>query len=507
MAITTKSQDYSARYNDIVAQAWLAENSDVRWCMIIKPYGYSIRENMRDALDNMIKNTGHSNAYFPLFIPKSYFSKEASHVEWFAKECAVVTHYRLMTDADGKIQVDPEAKLEEELIVRPTSETIIRNTYRNRIQSYRDLPLLINQRANVVRREMRTRAFLRTSEFLRQEWHTAHATAEEAIDEQAKMLDVYRDFSENFLALYSILGAKPEHEKFAGAVSTHTFEQMMQDGKALQSGTSHFLGQNFAKAFDVKFQNKENQEELVRATSRWVSTRLMWWLIMWHGDDKWLVLPPAIAPLHFIIIPVCKNESDLDKILEYIKPITSILDKEQLEFKSKYATIKTKIKYKIDSDLDRSMGRKCNQYELQWVPVRLVIGLKELSDWNVEVYTRYYDSKKLVSLEELLGYLDRKLYKIQNEMLEKHKKMTFARTKLVNNYDELKKWIEDWFVLAHRDGATETAEKIQDDTKATIRCIPFDYSDFGITASQIYNGKCVLTGNSSKQLVVFAKNY
>jgi len=508
MALSNKSQDYSAWYNDIVSQAWLAENSDVRWCMVIKPYWYAIRENMRDVLDSMIKNTGHSNAYFPLFIPKSYFSKEANHVDGFAKECAVVTHYRLKNDENGKgIVVDPDAKLEEELIVRPTSETIIRNTYRDRIQSYRDLPLLINQRANVVRREMRTRAFLRTSEFLRQEWHTAHATSDEAIAEQVKMLDVYNDFSENFLALYSILWSKPEHEKFAWATTTYTFEQMMQDGKALQSGTSHFLGQNFAKAFDVKFQNKENKEEFVRATSWWVSTRLMWWLIMWHSDDKWLVLPPAIAPLHFVIIPVFKNQEDLDKILEYINPIQNILDHEELCFESKYTKIKTKVKYKIDTDPDRSMGRKCNQYELQWVPVRLVIGKKELSDWNVEVYTRRDDTKQIVSLDELLGYLDRKLYKIQNEMISKHKKFTLENTKYVNNYQDFKKQIEWWFALAHWDETTETAEKIKEETKATVRCIPFDYSIFWLSEDEICDGKCIITWKPSRQLVVFAKNY
>ncbi len=498
MALTTRTQDYSERYNQIAQE--LAENSDVRWCMVIKPYGYALRENIRDVLDKMFKNTGHVNAYFPLFIPKSFLNKEADHVDHFAKECAIVTHYRLKKDPDGKgLVVDPEAKLEEELIVRPTSETIIWNSYKNWIHSYRDLPLLINQRANVVRWEMRTRLFLRSAEFLWQEWHTAHATAKEADDEARKMLAVYNDFCVNFMAISPILGIKPEHDKFAGAVASYSFEPMMQDGKALQAGTSHNLGQNFAKAFDVKFTNQKNELEYVYATSRGVSTRLIGWIIMAHADDKGLILPPALAPWHVVIVPIFKTAEDLKKIKEYIQPLIERFETTQLDFKSEYFKDKIALRRKIDEDENKTPGRKFNEYELKGVPIRLTVGLKDMEAGTLEVFKRESGEKSSVKLEEIDLHIDNYLYKEQNNLLKKNKAFREEHTFVVDSYEEFREKIEQGFVLAHWDWTAETAEKIQDETKATIRCIPFD--------SELEEGKCILTGKPSKQRVVFAKSY
>lgn len=498
--ITTRAENYSERYNDIIQYAELSENSDVRWCMVIKPYGYAIWENIRDILDKMFKNTGHVNAYFPLFIPKSFFSKEASHVDGFAKECAVVTHYRLKNDPSGKwVIVDPDAKLDEELIIRPTSETIIWNSYKNWIHSYRDLPLLINQRANVVRWEMRTRMFLRTTEFLRQEWHTAHASAEEADIEAKKMLDVYNDFVVNFMAIDPVLGTKPEHERFAGAVQTYTFEPMMQDGKALQAGTSHNLGQNFAKAFDVKFTNKNNESEYVYATSWGVSTRLIWGLIMAHSDDKGLILPPALAPIHVVIVPIFKTEEELNQIKEYIQPLIERFETTKLDFKGKYFKTTIDLRWKIDTDLNRSPGWKFNEYEVKWVPIRLTVGMRDLANGVVEVFKRESGEKESVKLEEVDLDIDKYLYKEQNNLLKKNREFRTANTFVVDNYEDFKEKVEKWFALAHRDGTLETAEKIKNETAATIRCVPFDQ------AEEV--GKCVYSGNASKWRVLFARSY
>lgn len=496
--LTPRSQDYSERYNQL---AWeLAENSAVRWCMVIKPYGFALRENIRDILDKMFKNTWHVNAYFPLFIPKSFLNKEAQHVKHFAKECAIVTHYRLMNDPKGKwIVVDPEAKLEEELIVRPTSETIIRNSYKEWIHSYRDLPLLINQRANVVRREMRTRLFLRSGEFLRQEGHTAHASAQEADDEARKMLDVYNDFAVNFMAIEPILWTKPEHEKFAGAVASYCFEPMMQDGKALQAGTSHNLWQNFAKAFDVKFTNEKNELEYVYATSWGVSTRLIWGLIMAHSDDTGLVLPPALAPLHVVIIPIYKTKEELAKIKEYLQPLLERFQSTKLVFPSKYFTDGIPLKWKIDEDDNKSPWWKYNEYELTWVPLRIAIWPKDMANGTVELYKRESWEKVSLKLEEVDLNIDKYLYKEQNNLLRKNIAFRDANTFTVDTYEDFKEKVAKWFVLAHRDGTVETAEKIQKDTSATIRCIPFDQPE--------EKWKCILTGKPSKMRVLFARSY
>ena len=496
--LTTRAQDYSEWYNQL---AWeLAETSAVRWCMVIKPYGFALRENIRDVLDKMFKNTGHVNAYFPLFIPKSFLNKEAQHVEHFAKECAVVTHYRLMNDPNGKgIVVDPEAKLEEELIVRPTSETIIWNSYKNWIHSYRDLPLLINQRANVVRWEMRTRLFLRSAEFLRQEGHTAHATAQEADDEARKMLDVYNDFAVNFMAIAPILWNKPEHEKFAGAVATYCFEPMMQDGKALQAGTSHNLWQNFAKAFDVQFTNEKNEQEYVYATSWGVSTRLIWGLIMAHSDDTGLILPPALAPLHVVIIPIYKTDEELTQIKEYLQPLFERFDSTKLFFPSKYFTSGIELKWKIDADNNKSPGWKFNEYELKWVPLRIAVWPKDMVNGTVEIYKRECGEKESVKLEDVDLNIDKYLYKAQNNLLKKNKEYRETHTFVVDTYEDFKEKITQWFVLAHRDGTTETAEKIQNETAASIRCIPFDQPEEA--------GKCIVTGKPSTKRVIFARAY
>jgi len=504
MAITPRAQDYSQWYNDIVQNADLAENSSVRWCMVIKPYGYGIRENIKNVLDSMFKNTWHVNAYFPLFIPKSFLSKEADHVEHFAKECAIVTHYRLKLDENKKLIVDPEAKLEEELIIRPTSETIIRDSYKKRVKSYRDLPILINQWANIVRREMRTRIFLRTAEFLRQEWHTAHATYEEAETEAKKMHRVYNDFATNFMAISPVLWPKPEHDKFAWALTTYAVEPMMQDFKALQAGTSHNLGQNFGKVFDVKFTNEKNEIDYVRWTSRWVSTRLIGWLIMSHSDDKWLVVPPALAPIHVVIVPIFKSQEELVKIKEYLKPITDKISSEKLKIKSEYFDDEIKIVYKIDNDDQKSMWRKFNQRELKGVPIRIAVWPRDMEKWNVELYRRDNWTKESIKVQDASKKIVPLLQEIQKNLFEKNKKFREDNTYYVETYDEFKEKIQKWFVMAHRDGTTETALKIQDETKATIRCIPFE--EF-LDKKYKWESKCIMTGKDSKWRVLFAKSY
>lgn len=487
--LTTRSENYSQWYQDLVIKADLAENSAVRGCMVIKPYGYAIWEMMQAELDRKFKETGHVNAYFPLFIPKSFLSREADHVEGFAKECAVVTHYRLKTDeVNGGVVVDPEAKLEEELIVRPTSETIIWNTYRNWIQSHRDLPLLINQWANVVRWEMRTRLFLRTTEFLWQEGHTAHATKAEALEETIKMINVYADFAQNFMAMPVVKGLKSEKERFAGAEDTYTIEALMQDGKALQSGTSHFLGQNFAKAFDVKFANKEGKEEYVWATSWGVSTRLMGALIMAHSDDNGLVLPPKLAPIQVVIIPVYKNEEQLEKISDRVKGIVTALKGRG-------------ISVKFDANDNKKPGWKFAEYELKGVPVRLAIGPRDLENNTVEVARRDTLSKSIVSFDGIDGYIEKLLKEIQESIFTKALNFRTENTSKADTWEEFKNLIENkgGFVLAHWDGTSETEDKIKNETKATIRCLPLD--------SEPEAGKCIYSGNPSRQRVLFAVAY
>ncbi len=503
MALTPRDKDFSARYNELVEQAWLAQTSAVRWCMVIKPYGYAIWENMQKYLDAMFKATWHQNAYFPLFIPKSFFSKEAKHVDGFATEAAVVTHYRLKKDETTKtLEVDPDAKLEEELIVRPTSETIIWNTYKDWIQSYRDLPILINQRANVVRREMRTRLFLRSAEFLWQEWHTAHATADEAIEETKKMRDVYQDFFNNFLAISGVPGEKSENERFAGAENTYTIECMMQDGKALQACTSHFLWQNFGKAFDVTFVNKENKPEHAWATSRWASTRMMGWLIMSHSDDKWLVLPPALAPIHVIVVPIWKTPEDKQIIESYIEnKITTPLKKSSLSISSKYlGDIQELVRISIDRDDQKSPGRKYAEYELKWVPVRIAVWPRDVANNTVELFRRDTGVKQSLAWDNITDTVVSILHDMQKNLFEKTKTMRETNTVKVETYDEFKKALEDGkFVLAHWDGTPETEELIKQETKATIRCIPED--------AQSENGVCVKTGKPSEKRVLFAIAY
>ena len=486
--LTSREENYSQWYNELVVKADLAENSAVRGCMVIKPYGYTLWENMQDVLDKMFKKTGHTNAYFPLFIPKSFFSREANHVDGFAKECAIVTHYRLKNDPDGKgIVVDEDAKLEEELIVRPTSETIIWNTYKNWIQSYRDLPILCNQWANVVRWEMRTRLFLRTAEFLWQEGHTAHESAEEALEETEKMINVYADFAENYMAVPVVKGRKTANERFAGAIDTYCIEALMQDGKALQAGTSHFLGQNFAKAFDVKFLNKENKLEYVWATSWGVSTRLIGSLIMAHSDDKGLVLPPKIAPLQVVIVPIYKDEEGLKKVSEVAKNIQNQL-----------SAMDISVKYD-DRDAYRS-GWKFNEYELKGVPVRIAIGPKDLEAQQVEICRRDTLEKYFVSINDVVNHIPTLLDTIQNNMFNKAKQFRDEHITSVNTWEEFEAAIEKGgFVYAHWDGTTETEVAIKEKTKATIRCIPFNNPQ--------EEGKCILTGKPSKERVLFAKAY
>ncbi len=483
-----RSENYSEWYNEIVKRAELAENSAVRGCMVIKPYGFAIWEKMQRALDDMFKETGHQNAYFPLFVPKSFLEKEEEHAEGFAKECAVVTHYRLKNNPDGKgLIVDPNAKLEEELIIRPTSEAVIWNTYKGWIQSWRDLPLLINQWANVVRWEMRTRIFLRTAEFLWQEGHTAHATKDEAVEETNKMLGVYADFVENWMGLPVIQGAKTANERFAGAEDTLCIEGLMQDGKALQCGTSHFLGQNFAKSFDVQFVNKENQLEYPWATSWGVSTRLMGALIMAHSDDNGLVLPPKLAPIQVVIVPIYRAEEDLATIAEKVAPIIA-------ELKSKGISVK------FDDDDKYKPGYKFAEYELRGVPVRLGIGMRDLENGTIEVARRDTLSKESRPIDGIADYIVDLLDEIQTNIYQKALKFREENTFKVDSWEEFKEQIEKGgFILAHWDGTSKTEEKIKEETKATIRCIPFD--------AETEEGKDVYSGAPSKQRVVFARAY
>jgi prolyl-tRNA synthetase len=487
--LTPRSESYAQWYNDLVIQAGLAENSAVRGCMVIKPYGYAIWEKMQRILDDKFKETGHQNAYFPLFIPKSFFSKEADHVEGFAKECAVVTHYRLKNNPDGPgVVVDPDARLEEEYIVRPTSETIIWNTYKDWIQSYRDLPIKINQWANVVRWEMRTRLFLRTAEFLWQEGHTAHATKDEAIEESETMLKVYADFAENYMAMPVLQGYKTASERFAGAVETLTIEALMQDGKALQSGTSHFLGQNFAKVFDVKYQSKEGKEEYVWATSWGVSTRLMGALIMAHSDDNGLVLPPKLAPIQVVIVPIYRKDEERQQVVEKADEIAAGLKK-------------LGISVKVDDDDNRKPGWKFAQYELQGVPLRIAIGPRDIQNGTVELARRDTLTKEIVPVEGLENHIHELMDEIQNSIHQRAIDFRKENTRTVETYDEFKKVLDDkgGFIMAHWDGTDETEEKIKQETKATIRCLPLD--------GPKEPGKCMVTGKPSERMVVFARAY
>ncbi len=485
--LPTRAENYSQWYQDLVVKADLAENSAVRGCMVIKPYGYAIWEKMQSILDKMFKDTGHVNAYFPLFIPKSFFSKEASHVEGFAKECAVVTHYRLKNDVDGSVIVDPDAKLEEELIVRPTSETIIWHTYKGWIQSYRDLPLLINQWANVVRWEMRTRLFLRTTEFLWQEGHTAHATSEEAIEETRKMLDVYATFAEETLALPVIKGVKTENERFAGAIDTFCIEALMQDGKALQAGTSHFLGQNFAKAFDVRFTGKDGKQDFVWASSWGVSTRLMGALIMAHSDDDGLVLPPKLAPIQVVIVPIYKGD-------EQLKSITAVAHNIMSELKAKNISVK------FDDRDTYKPGWKFAEYEMKGVPVRIAIGPRDIENGTVEVARRDTKEKSVMQLQDLALKVEHLLEQIQDNIYRKAIDFRNLNTYKADSYEEFQQLLDKGgFVHAHWDGTGETEQKIKEETKATIRCIPLDVKP--------EDGVCIYSGKPSKQRVLFARAY
>lgn len=487
--LTKRSVDYSQWYNELVITADLAENSAVRGCMVIKPYGYAIWEKIQQELDRMFKETGHVNAYFPLFIPKSFFSKEASHVDGFAKECAVVTHYRLKNDPDGNgVIVDPDAKLEEELIVRPTSETIIWSTYKNWIQSYRDLPIKCNQWANVVRWEMRTRLFLRTTEFLWQEGHTAHETKQEAIEETETMVQVYANFAEQFMAMPVLQGVKTANERFAGALETYTIEALMQDGKALQSGTSHFLGQNFAKAFDVKFATKEGTEEYVWASSWGVSTRLMGALVMAHSDDFGLVLPPKLAPIQVAIVPIYKGEEELNKISVVVNEIVAKLKKRG-------------ISVKYDNSDNRKPGWKFAQYELQGVPLRLAVGPRDIANNTVEVARRDTLTKEVVSIDGVDAYVADLLETIQENIYKKALDFRTEKTTEVNSYEEFKEVLNNkgGFIMAHWNGSAEIEQKIKEETKATIRCI--------LLNGDKTPGKCMVTGEPSAQRVVFARAY
>lgn len=487
--LTSREKNYSEWYNELVVKADLAEHSAVKGCMVIKPYGYAIWEKMQQALDKMFKDTGHENAYFPMLIPKSFFSKEASHIDGFAKECAVVTHYRLKNAEDGSgVIVDEKAKLEEELIIRPTSETIIWSTYKKWIQSYRDLPILVNQWANVVRWEMRTRLFLRTTEFLWQEGHTAHATSDEALAETEQMLEVYSDFAEKFMAVPVIKGIKTANERFAGAIETYCIEAMMQDGKALQAGTSHFLGQNFAKAFDVKFATKEGKQEHVWASSWGVSTRLMGALVMSHSDDKGLVLPPKLAPYQVVIVPIYKTDEDFDRISEVVAGM-----KKAMEAKG--------ISVKYDKRDTHRPGWKFAEYELKGVPVRIAIGARDLESGTVEVARRDTLEKETLQQEDIATKIEHLLEQIQDNLFQKSLTMRESKTCVVDTYDEFKRVLDETpgFVMAHWDGTPETEQKIKDETKATIRCIPLD--------NKQEVGECIYSGNPSTQRVVFARAY
>ncbi len=489
--LTKKEDDYSAWYNEIINKAGLAESSSVKGCMVIKPDGFAIWENMQAELDRVFKATGHQNAYFPLFIPKSFFSKEASHVKGFAKECAVITHYRLKNDKDNKVVVDETAKLDEELIVRPTSETIIWNSYRNWIQSYRDLPILLNQWANVVRWEMRTRLFLRTTEFLWQEGHTAHATKKEALIETEKMIGVYADFAKNFMALPVIIGTKTENERFAGAEETYTIEAMMQDGKALQAGTSHFLAQNFAKAFDVKYTNKEGKQEFVWASSWGVSTRLIGALIMAHSDNNGLVLPPKLAPIEVAIIPIYRNTEQFDEVDKYIK--NKILP--ALEQKN--------IRYKYDNRDTYKPGWKFSEYELKGVPLRIAVGPKDIEKKSIELARRDTLEKTNYQVNELSKLIPKLLNEIQENLYKKALSFRKENTHTAENYEELKNIIKNkkGFVIVNWEGSSEDENKIKAETKATIRCKPRENENF------VKEGKCIMTGKMTKKIVIFAKAY
>ena len=486
---TTRAEDFSKWYNELVIKADLAQNSDVRGCMIIKPYGYSIWENMQAELDKMFKETGHSNAYFPLLIPKSYLSKEAEHIDGFAKECAVVTHYRLKNNEEGDgVVVDPDAKLEEELIIRPTSETIIWNTYRGWIQSHRDLPILINQWANVMRWEMRTRIFLRTSEFLWQEGHTAHATKDEAVFETRQMLDVYADFAEHYMAVPVIKGIKTENERFPGALDTYCIEALMQDGKALQAGTSHFLGQKFSETFDVKFTDKDGKQKHVWASSWGVSTRLMGALIMSHSDDQGLVVPPKLAPIQVAIIPIYKGEEQLKVISDKLELVIKALRAKG-------------VRVKFDNRDNQRPGWKFAQYEFQGVPIRLALGNRDLEAGKIEVARRDEKSKQTIGFDDVVNHVEQLLEEIQSNLFNKAKTYRDNHITQVDSYDEFKKVINNkgGFVSAHWDGSTETELKIKEETSATIRCIPLE--------NKQEKGACILTGKSSTQRVLFAKAY
>jgi len=484
--ITNRNDDYSQWYLDVVKEAKLADHSPVRGCMVIRPHGFALWENMKAALDKMFKDTGHENAYFPLFIPKSFLSKEAQHVEGFAKECAVVTHSRLKSSDNG-VEVDPESKLDEELIVRPTSETIIWDSYRNWIQSYRDLPILINQWANVVRWEMRTRLFLRTMEFLWQEGHTAHASKEEAVEETERMLDVYKTFAEEFMAMPVIRGVKTESERFAGAIDTYCIEAMMQDGKALQAGTSHFLGQNFAKAFDVKFQSKDGQHEYVWATSWGVSTRLVGGLIMTHSDDNGLVIPPKLAPEQVVVVPIFRSDEQKETVLNYAQPIID-------ELKA------LGVRVKLDDRENQNPGYKFAEHEAQGVPLRVAVGPRDVDNNNVELARRDTLDKNIVSRDGIAEHISTLLKTIQSDLYNTAKERMNSRTRSVDSYEQFKKEIEKGgFIYAHWDGTPETEEKIKQDTKATIRCIPLEPSD--------ETGECMVTGNPSERRVLFARAY
>jgi prolyl-tRNA synthetase len=488
--LTTRSQDYSKWYNELVVRADLAENSAVRGCMVIKPYGYAIWERMQSELDKMFKDSGHSNAYFPLFVPKSLFEAEEKNAEGFAKECAIVTHYRLENDPEnaGKLRVDPNAKLEEELIVRPTSEAIIWNTYKNWIQSYRDLPILLNQWANVVRWEMRTRLFLRTAEFLWQEGHTAHATKEEAIDETIQMNQIYEKFVEDFMGIPVVQGTKSESERFAGAIETYCIEALMQDGKALQAGTAHFLGQNFAKAFDVKFANKEGGLDYVWATSWGVSTRLMGALIMTHSDDKGLVLPPNLAPFQVVIVPIYKGDEQKNEVLDHAKKLYEDLDA-------------AGVRVKLDDRDTHTPGYKFNDYELKGVPIRLGIGPKDIEKGTVELARRDNLTKSFVSQDDLASHINKLLSEIQSNLFDRALAFRESHTTVCDSYEDFKKVLESkgGFISAHWDGTEETEMKIKQETKATIRCIPVD--------TEKEEGKCIYSGKPSSQRVLFAKAY
>ena len=488
--LTSRNEDYSKWYNELVVKADLAENSSVRGCMVIKPYGYAIWEKMKNQLDKMFKETGHQNAYFPLFVPKSLFEAEEKNAEGFAKECAVVTHYRLKNDISkpGKLMVDEKSKLEEELIVRPTSEAVIWNTYKNWIQSYRDLPILINQWANVVRWEMRTRLFLRTAEFLWQEGHTAHENKEQAISEATLINDIYAEFSEQYMAMPVLKGLKSENEKFAGAEETYCIEALMQDGKALQAGTSHFLGQNFAKAFDVKFATKNGDLDYVWATSWGVSTRLMGALIMTHSDDNGLVLPPKLAPIEVVIIPIYKSPQDLDKIDKYVEPIIKMLKSSGISFL-------------YDSRDTHKPGYKFNEHEIKGVPIRIVVGPKDIENSCVEIFRRDLMKKEIISFENISSKIDFLIEDIQKTLYNKAKTFRDNNIREVDTFDDFKKIISEkgGFVLAHWDGSSETEDKIKKETKATIRCIPIE--------NKSVSGKCIYSNKPSKQRVIFAKAY